>query len=161
MFPRHSDCSGYSATQTVHDGGADGDYGSEIVSHARMITDLTTETLECGLDGVHTRQRTIAQNLANIETPGYRARSVQFEDQLAEAIEQQRPEASSPARPRLSVSFVRGFRDTPTRGDGNSVDIETETMEMAKSALHYRYLSRLLRKKLQMVRLAINGGSSP
>ena len=123
-----------------------------------MISDLTTEALQHGLDGVHARQRAIAANLANIETPGYKAQNVQFEDQLAAAIQQQRTGGSSDNGPTLSTSPTHGFRDTPARGDGNTVDIETETMEMTKSSLHYRYLSRVLRKKLQMVRLAINGG---
>ncbi len=125
-----------------------------------MLTDVTAEALERGLDGAHRRQRVIAQNLANIETPGYRAKSVDFEDQLAEAINGQRAQRASGERPSLQCRPTVGFRNTPARGDGNTVDIEVETVELAKNSLHYKYRSRLLRKKLQMLHRAINGGQT-
>ncbi|MFP3905093.1 MAG: flagellar basal body rod protein FlgB, partial [Armatimonadota bacterium] len=85
-----------------------------------MLTDLTAEALERGLDGAHRRQRVIAQNLANIETPGYRAKSVDFEEQLAEAINGRREQRASGERPSLQCQATVGFRNTPARGDGNT-----------------------------------------
>lgn len=126
----------------------------------RILTDLTTEALERGLDGAHRRRRVVVENLANIETPGYRARSVHFEDQLAEAINARHDQRASGERPSLQCRPTVGFRNTPARGDGNTVDIEIETVELAKTSLHYKYRSRLLRKKLQMLHRAINGGQT-
>ena len=56
------------------------------------ISDLTTSALHVALDGLDQRQQAIAANIANLETPGYLAREVNFEDSLRAAIETGRPD---------------------------------------------------------------------
>jgi len=128
-----------------------------------MLSNITTAALERGLSGVYARQVAIADNLANVESAGYRARGVEFEVELRGAVEAERSGRNTSGRGRSLVESVQpqmAERDTPSRRDGNNVSIETELVEMSKSCVQYKMLARLLGKKLRMMSRAIGGGSA-
>jgi len=130
--------------------------------NSRILADITTTALERGLSGVYARQRAIAENLANIETPGYKAKAVRFEASLSRAIAAERKFKTPGHYNRQSLDMIRPtveYKDVPWRRDGNTVDLEAQMVCMAKSSLQYKLLSRLLSKKMQMMRRVINGGS--
>jgi flagellar basal-body rod protein FlgB len=58
-----------------------------------LFADCTTATLEKCLDGVGLRQRVIADNIANVETPGFTRSDVDFEGQLKQALMSSNPES--------------------------------------------------------------------
>ncbi len=118
--------------------------------------DITIAALGKALEATHLQQQAIASNIANLETPGYRARHVRFAAQLKQAL--QAPtgrcaEAIARLTPQVTVD-----RTSPPRADGNNVQIERELTDLTKTSLHHRTLSRLLAKKLSMLERAINGG---
>lgn len=126
----------------------------------RYVEDSTAAALSKALQGQALRQRTAANNLANVDTPGYRPQRVEFEGQLRAALEA--AEADDPAAAAV-VDAIKPQASTapglPLRRDGNAVDLETEMVELAESGLHYHALIRLLGKKLQMLRsVATEGG---
>jgi flagellar basal-body rod protein FlgB len=125
----------------------------------RVTCDLTSLALRRALDGAAARQGVAAENLANIETPGYRARRVEFQAQLREALE---AAADGDAADLDAVSPLRTiYAGLPLRRDGNAVDLETEMAELAESSLQYQAVTRLLSRKLQMLRsVATEGGRS-
>ena len=126
-----------------------------------LLTDTTTAALEKALDGAAVRQRTVASNLANMDTPNYRPRRVEFEQQLRAALKAAEEEdltTQIAAVERVQPDQVT-YSGPALRRDGNAVDIETEMSELAQSGLQYQTLIRLLSKKLQILRsVATEGG---
>jgi flagellar basal-body rod protein FlgB len=110
----------------------------------RLVSDVTTVALERALDGAALEQRMVANNLANLETPGFVARHAQFHDSLRAALDAERGRASSTVR--------------PVQPHGNNVDVETEMTALSESVLQYEVLTRLLSKKLSMVGVVIGDG---
>lgn len=118
--------------------------------------DITIAALGKALEATHLQQQVIASNIANLETPGYRARHVRFAAQLQRALQapiRRRAEAIARLTPQVTVD-----RTSPPRADGNNVQLERELTDLTKTSLHHRVLSRLLTKKLGMLERAINGG---
>jgi flagellar basal-body rod protein FlgB len=137
----------------------DGLTGDEMAQRG-MLSDITTSALAKGLDGAYARQLAISDNLANVETPNYQAKSVSFEASLRAALRAERS-ASGTGHDGGRIEDVRPYvrrSATMWRRDGNSVNIETEMVQMAKTSLHYRMLSRLMAKKFRMMARTLNGG---
>ena len=103
-------------------------------------------------DVTQLRQRVLAQNVANVNTPGYRRFDVRFEDTLSEQLA---------SRPGMSVAAVRSEvvedQTTPTRLDGNNVEIDMEMMRLNKNTLLGNTYLQLLTTKLGMMRRAVSG----
>jgi len=112
------------------------------------ISDTTTATLHRALDGLDQRQQAIASNLANLETPGYQALEVDFEDSLRSAVA-----ASRPGEATISV----GESLAPTRLNGNNVNIDVELMASSENQLRQRLAIQGLNAKYQLLRTAISG----
>lgn len=113
-----------------------------------MIFDRTMQLLERTLDLRGARQRVIASNLANEETPGYRANDLTFMDQLQSAQKGRLPVAlavtqSSHIGPRgaQGVQSVTGRLHEVPAGDlpldANSVNLELEMAKLSDNAMHY------------------------
>jgi len=118
--------------------------------------DITITALGKALEATQLQQQVIASNIANLETPGYRARHVHFAVQLKQALQApigRRAEALRRLTPQVSVDRI-----SPPRADGNNVQLERELTGLTKASIHHRTLSRLLAKKLGMLERAINGG---
>ena len=105
------------------------------------------------LDATAARQRVTSQNIANVNTPGYKAREVNFEDQLARALD--RPGDSSEIMELApEVRFQDGLVE---RLDGNNVDIDRELGRSQKNALLHNAYVRILSTKINTMRSAISG----
>jgi flagellar basal-body rod protein FlgB len=101
------------------------------------------------LDAAALRHRVIAQNVANVNTPGYRRREVVFEADLARALASS--EAPANVKPRVVIA------DGPERVDGNTVDIDREMNELAKNALLYEAAAQIITHRVASQRAAIAG----
>ncbi|GAA0609644.1 flagellar basal body rod protein FlgB [Sporichthya brevicatena] len=86
------------------------------------------------LDGLAARQRAIADNVANINTPGFLAGKVQFEDALASAV------ATGDTSGGPTWSIARSLE--PTRTDGNNVNLDRETLLNVDTGLRYSLMLR-------------------
>ncbi len=106
--------------------------------------------LEAGIKAEEARQRTIASNIANIETPGYRRLEVRFEDLLAEALKSARAAEAGRVEPEIFQP-----QSTPIRPNGNDVNMEMEIGEMLKNSSREAAFVRLLRKKFSQIENAI------
>ena len=109
------------------------------------------DLIEAGVRAENLRQRAIANNIANLETPGYRRLEVKFEELLAKALE-------SSGRPRPSEVEPQTFqpKQTPIKSNGNDVNLESEVGEMIKNALRHKAYIRLLNKKYNQIEMAIS-----
>jgi flagellar basal-body rod protein FlgB len=103
------------------------------------MTDLfsSLDKLSRGLDAAWTKNEVISSNIANIDTPGYKRRTVEFGNLLEEA------KASNLAKNGSSIPGVKISIDQSTdsmRTDGNNVNMEKESIELYKSYAQYSML---------------------
>jgi len=116
-------------------------------------TDSIIALIEAGIKAEGLRQKAIAHNVANLETPGYRRLDVKFEEVLAKSLESSgsvdldeiEPQAYQPKK-------------TPVKSNGNDVTLENEVGAMIKNSLRYKTYIQLLKKRYQQIESAINVG---
>ncbi len=112
------------------------------------------------LDASALRQQVIANNLANVNTPGFKRQDVQFEDQLSRALAQK----SNPCAPASSVAIdkirpcVVTVNSTSERADGNNVDMEMENVNMADNTLRFDALAQSVAGFFAGLKAVISGG---
>ena len=105
------------------------------------------------------RQVAAAGNLANVDTPGFKAREVTFDETLAR---QPGLTATKPAH--FSTSglgdgiSMQEEADSPARRDGNTVQLDRELLTMGKAAGDFAAAQTALAAKFRLVRYAINEG---
>jgi flagellar basal-body rod protein FlgB len=121
--------------------------GGSAVSFA--VSDAVSQVLASALDGVSLRQRVIADNIANVDTPGFRASSVDFETQLKAAIDD-----GSAAAGVGDVTATTSPTDTPVGANGNNVDLRKETMAAVQSQFQYQILTRAVNERFNLVKTA-------
>ncbi|MCS6896777.1 MAG: flagellar basal body rod protein FlgB [Nitrospira sp.] len=133
------------------------------------IFDRTMQLLERTLDLRSARQRVIASNLANEETPGYRATELNFLDQLRSASRGRLPIVLTATHSRhFGLSAGRGFETVTGRLsevpvgdlplDGNSVNLELEMAKLSDNVMQYNAAATILAKKFQGLLNAIREG---
>ncbi len=91
------------------------------------------------LDMREARHRVHAENLANAETPGYRARTLSFEDQLGSAMR------GEPGGRRVPEAIID--RDAELKPNGNSVDVDREMARMSSNSVETVALTRIVARK--------------
>ena len=115
------------------------------------------------------RSEVIASNIANSETPGFRAVGYDFEQQLRSLAELDK---SLPVKTTNSAHFRNSFtkadgkitpdvymRPTESVGeDGNTVDVDKEMVDMSQNQLLYRSAVELISRKIGVLKYAVNGG---
>lgn len=116
------------------------------------ITDAVGQALHTALSGVTVRQSVIADNIANVDTPGFRATSVDFESQLRSAIEDGSFERGS-----ARVAVTSAPTDTPVGANGNNVDLRKETMAAVQSQFQYQILTRAVTDRYAVLKTAATG----
>lgn len=104
-------------------------------------------SLEAGLRAVQLQGKAIANNIANLNTPGYRRVAVEFREQLAKAI------ASGDLRG-LAAKMVHPM-NTEVGSNGNDVDLDMEVGSLIKNAAMYKTYMRILAKRYRQMELAI------
>lgn len=125
--------------------------------------------LRVALDGLAQRQRAIANNIANADTPNFKASEVRFEERLAAALQrragglplQRTAAAHLPATPER-VTDVRPVEEIiqslTYRNDGNNVDIDAQMSALAETQLRFAAASQALNGRLSHLRAIITEG---
>ncbi|HUK17350.1 MAG TPA: flagellar basal body protein [Bryobacteraceae bacterium] len=108
-----------------------------------MLGPLGAE-LERYMDLLSTRQKLVASNIANVDTPGYLTQDIDFQSEFQHALG---------GAPRAQT--VEGLA---VRNDGNNVSIDRESRLLAENALRFQAASSILHSQIQMVRAAIKEG---
>ena len=114
-----------------------------------MFDDRSSSALRVAVSGLAARQTAIANNIANIETPGYRARKVKFEEALKGAMDN----GGSPSgiTPNVRTSLE------PTRLNGNNVNLDEETLSHIDTTMRYQLALRAVDGRYGLLREAIKG----
>ena len=117
-----------------------------------MIDSPEIRSLARALDLNAAREELITSNLANIDTPGYRARDVNFAQEMQRA-------ASDPEFAYASFTpAVRTVEGLASRPDGNNVSLEREGLLMAQTQLRFQSAVAVLKAEFHRIQLAINEG---
>jgi flagellar basal-body rod protein FlgB len=124
---------------------------------SEIFPDITSAALAKTLDAAAARQKTIANNIANVETPGFKRGTVSFESELRRVLD-----ASTESEIREGLQKLTPIQETdyqsPSRPDGNNVNIDAEISDLARTSLKYRAAATLLENKTGMLRAAISEG---
>lgn len=109
------------------------------------------------------RAEVLASNIANADTPGFKAKDLSFKDALASATQGRGFNLSKTSDRHISGSRDVGsdiqFRvpNQPDTGDGNTVDVQTERANYMQNSMEYQASLSFLSSKIQTMRKAIKG----
>ena len=113
-----------------------------------MLDDITSLTLQSAIGGLSRREQVSANNIANLDTPGFTASQVSFESSLADAVAH-----GTPASAAYSV--------TPTTDaagqDGNNVSLDHELVTASKTTLQEKLLTGALTSKYGLISTVLKG----
>lgn len=131
-----------------------------------ILSSAPSNILEKALAASALRQKTISNNIANVNTPGYKKSDVLFEDKLQTAMNQSllpltrtntnhlpAGQISSELEPSIVVDNTSSMRL-----DGNNVDIDKEMAGLAKNSIYYNAVAQQLSKQYSMLLSAIREG---
>jgi flagellar basal-body rod protein FlgB len=114
-----------------------------------VFDDVSSSALRVAVTGLSARQTAISQNIANIETPGYQAKKVQFEEALSSAVKA--GDAPSSVTPDVQTSLE------PTRLNGSNVNLDEESLSHIDTTMRYQLAIRAMDSKYSMLRDVIKG----
>ncbi len=112
-----------------------------------MISDVTMTTLHAALSGLAQRQRVTADNIANVNTPGYLAGRTDFESTL-------KSELSHGETPRVGGGSIARSLE-PTNTNGNNVNLDSETVIATETGLRYQLALNALDGKYGLLRTSL------
>lgn len=113
-------------------------------------------TLENYLRLANVRQQAIVTNMANVDTPGYRTRDIDFQGELKRALSNESLSAEGSA-PTPRITEVSGLLERP---DGNNVSLDREGLLLSETQLEYQAATQLIKGQFHQLLTAINGGSA-
>lgn len=132
------------------------------------IFDKTTDGLAAAINFRQLRHGVTSSNIANAETPGYKAKVVEFEDALARAIDLDgagKMTATAPEHFALGPGSIGKARadvydnpDVNVTNDKNTVDLEKEMASLQENSIMYKAALQLINKKLGALRYAVSEG---
>jgi flagellar basal-body rod protein FlgB len=126
----------------------------------RLLGTQTFLTAQGALDGLSARHSALSDNIANVNTPGYKRKTVPFEQALERAVQSTvspcTEAACGPMKP-FSPPVVREMH-TSGRTDGNNVDVEREMVLLAENTLRYQTITQYVGGFFSGLKMVINSG---
>ncbi|MCE5310511.1 MAG: flagellar basal body protein [Acidobacteriales bacterium] len=105
------------------------------------------DTLEHYMDLVSARQKLVASNIANADTPGYKTRDIDFQFEFLSQVRGGSPQVVEPA-------------GLSSKNDGNNVSLDREARLLAENAMRFNLAAALLKSQIRNVRAAIQDGKT-
>ncbi|WP_278321700.1 flagellar basal body rod protein FlgB [Clostridium massiliamazoniense] len=119
----------------------------------------TYELIKRALDASDLRGKAIANNIANINTKGYKRINVTFEETLSNVTADFRTKGNTKvSKNEIGSISLKRDNSTSMRADGNNVDLEVEKTNQAANTLMYNALVSKANGKLSMQKYVISGG---
>lgn len=135
-----------------------------------MLENLTSslKLREKALDAAWTRNEVIAQNIANVDTPNYKKKTVRFEEYLADALDKDGFKGNTTDRRHIqiggsdvdstNIKVTTENKNLSTRLDGNNVDVESEMASLAKNDIRYNAITQSISGSMAKIKSAIREG---
>lgn len=117
-----------------------------------QITTMMVDELAKYLDMSALEMKLTAQNVANVDTPGYKAVGFEFASEMRRVLGDMEMGQSGLSEAGVQVGQLDGLVSRP---DGNNVSIDREGLKMAEAQLQFRMGIELLNNEFMMVRNAI------
>lgn len=114
--------------------------------------------LEKALDAAWLRNEVISNNIANVDTPGYKRKTVKFEEFLNNELKNSKISKGQTKLQSPDIVVATDYSTLSYRSDGNNVDIENEMAELAANTLRYNVLVQKMNGDFQNLRRVIRGG---
>jgi len=111
------------------------------------MLDRLSQNLEHYMDLLSARQKLVASNIANADTPGYKTKDIDFQGEFRSAVHGVSPEP-------IEVSGLE------TKNDGNNVSVDRESRLLSENDIRFNLASNLLRSQIQAIRAAIQTGTN-
>ncbi|PKG25175.1 flagellar basal body rod protein FlgB [Niallia nealsonii] len=121
----------------------------------------TISTLENAINYSNTKQKVIAQNIANVDTPNYKAKDVTFKESLSNAIEATKTDTRHidfTGTTKTGSSSIVTKSNSVYNNSGNSVDVDKEMTELATNQIYYNALIDRISGKFTSLENVIKGG---
>ncbi len=130
---------------------------------AKQIFDTTIQVLDKVLELRSQKLHSISSNIANAETPGYARLNMEFEEQLREAVNGSSQTVTHPGHmPNAPGQEIESFQANFSReidqsgiGDGNSVNLEQEMLDLSVNQIRFEAAILSLNKKFSMLKYVI------
>ena len=123
------------------------------MTRSPVLDDITSVALHSALSHLAVRQRATADNVANLQTPGFLANRVSFESALADAVASGDKTAVASSR----TSTARSLE--PTRQDGNNVNLDRETLIDTETNLRFALVTRAANDQVKILKASIGGAA--
>ena len=105
-----------------------------------------SDTLERYMDLLSARQKTVASNIANADTPGYKTKDIDFQAEFQNAM------GGAPQTVQAGGLKVKN--------DGNNVNLDRESRLLTENGMRFNLASSLLRSEVQSIRAALQAGNN-
>lgn len=129
------------------------------------LFDGTFLTLERSLDYSTTKNRTISNNISNLDTPHYKAKDVQFKTILSNELTNQiTAKKTHPKHLPFQVHQGKSYHIKPRNNttfnhNGNNVDVDKEMAELAKNQIYYQGVVDRINGKFNKIQTVLRGGN--
>ena len=126
-----------------------------------LIDNKYSGATKIALDGLAARQQAVSRNIANVDTPGYRAQTISFEKAVKNAMGKaedtlrlNRTSTAHLAAPNEALlALYNEFRPGGSyRADGNNVDIDVEMIDMNETVMRYQTVVQMMNKRYKLIR---------
>ena len=119
----------------------------------------TIQMSQKALDYLWKKQEITMDNIANISTPGYKAKEISFQDTFRNKLKAatQTGDANDVRAAIRDSDYTVYERSDSARVDGNGVNGDVEYTELSRTALHYQYLLQSVNSDITRLRTAIKG----
>jgi flagellar basal-body rod protein FlgB len=116
-----------------------------------MVTPSSLDVLQGFLNVVTDRQQTIVSNMANVDTPGYHTKDLDFQSAMRQVMNEGSTMQLQPAALELD--------GLPERPDGNNVNIDREGLMLSQTQLQFQLGVQLVKNQFSTLLTAIKGES--
>jgi flagellar basal-body rod protein FlgB len=113
------------------------------------MSNFAIASLTYALDGLNVQQNVLANNVANVDTPGFTASNVSFQSSLRQALAS--PSSSATASVTVTPSSA------PAATNGNNVSLGTQLVNLEQSTLNYQADSQLLTDQFKLLSGSMGG----
>ena len=116
------------------------------------MLDRIAHNTERYMDLLSQRQKLVASNIANADTPGYRTKDIDFQYEFLSTLDRDRPASD--------LSEVVEPNDLLAKNDGNNVSIDREMRLLSENAIRFQLATTLVRGQFKAVKNALTEGRS-
>jgi flagellar basal-body rod protein FlgB len=125
-----------------------------------MFGDSMITGLQQALNRSSLTQQVIAQNIANVDTPNYKAQEVTFNQALTDALSAKKTDSRDFSFSTEDQTRIVTDNSTSLQNNGNNVDIDKEMVNMAKNQLNYQAYSEAISRKLNQYSIVLGGSGA-